>query len=86
MRFVRSSILATLVAVSISPLSAQAQRREPRRWEREPSRFTLIGDLLVAQPKGEFATELDNKGAGINVGGIFRIDKEGLLSIRGDLG
>jgi len=86
MRFVRSSILATLVAMSISPLAAHAQRREPRRWEREPSRFTLVVDGLVAQPKGEFATELDGNGGGLNVGALFRVDKEGLLSIRGDLG
>jgi hypothetical protein len=86
MRFVRSSILATLVAVSLLPFDAQGQRREPRRWESRPSRFTLVGDVLVAQPKGEFATELDTQGYGANVGALFRIDNEGLLSIRGDLG
>lgn len=86
MRFVRTSILATVVAVSFIASAAHAQRRPPRSWEREPSRFSIVGDLLVAQPKGEFATQLDTEGFGMNVGALFRIDREGLLSIRGDLG
>jgi hypothetical protein len=86
MRFVRTSVLAAVVAVSFIPASAHAQRRNPRSWEREPSRFSIVGDLLVSQPKGEFATQLDTEGFGINVGALFRLDREGLLSIRGDLG
>ena len=86
MRFVRTSILATIVAMSFISKPAHAQRRAPRSWDREPSRFSIVGDLLVAQPKGEFATQLDTNGFGINVGGLFRIDREGLLTIRGDLG
>lgn len=86
MRFVRSSILATLVAMSLVSTTADAQRRRPRRWESGPSRFTLVGDLLVAQPKGEFATQLDTQGFGGNVGGLFRLDQEGIFSIRADVG
>lgn len=86
MRFVRSSVLVILVAMSFIPQPAQAQRRALRSWQSEPSRFSLVGDLLVAQPKGEFATQLDRNGFGINVGALMRLDKEGLLSIRGDLG
>lgn len=86
MRLVRSSILAALVAVSFLSTSAEAQRRRVPVWDRGPSRFTLVGDLLVAQPKGEFATQLDTEGFGANIGGLFRIDREGLLSIRADLG
>lgn len=82
---VRSSILATLVALSFVATSAEAQRRRPR-WNPGPSRFTLVGDVLVAQPKGEFATQLDTEGYGANVAGLFRLDREGVLSIRGDLG
>src|SRR5687767_13317354 len=82
----RSSVLTALVAVSFVTTSAEAQRRRPRTWDRRPSRFTLVGDLLVAQPKGEFATQLDTEGFGANIAGLFRIDREGLLSIRGDLG
>ncbi|HXV16950.1 MAG TPA: outer membrane beta-barrel protein [Gemmatimonadaceae bacterium] len=86
MRFVRSSILAAVVAMSFIPIAAHAQRRTPRYWESEPSRFTLVGDLLVAQPKGEFATQIDRNGFGANIGGLFRLDREGLFSIRGDIG
>lgn len=86
MQFVRSSILVGLAAVSMIPFSAQAQRRAPRAWDAKPSRFTIVGDLLVAQPKGEFSTQLDTNGFGANIGGLFRIDDEGLFSIRGDIG
>lgn len=86
MRFVGKSILATVVAISLIPVSAHAQRRMPARWERGPSRFTLAGDLLVAQPKGEFASEIDTNGFGANIGALFRLDNEGILSVRGDVG
>ncbi len=87
MRITRSSILATIIAVSLVSTSASAQsRRAPRRWETGPSRFTIVGDLLVAQPKGEFATQIDTEGAGGNVGGLFRLDKDGIFSIRADVG
>lgn len=86
MRFVRTSILVTAVAGSFISSSADAQRRTPRRWEARPSRFSIVVDGLVAQPKGEFATEVDTEGYGINVGGLFRLDREGMLSVRGDLG
>lgn len=75
-----------LAAVSLVATSADAQRRRPSSWERGPSRFTLVGDLLVAQPKGEFATQLGTEGFGANVAGLFRLDREGLFSIRGDIG
>ncbi|MEO8192601.1 MAG: hypothetical protein ABI681_02040 [Gemmatimonadales bacterium] len=86
MRIGRSSILAAIVAVSFVATSAKAQRRRPSTWAQVPSRFSLVGDLLVAQPKGEFATEIDTEGFGANIGGLFRIDREGLFSLRGDIG
>ncbi len=86
MQFARKSILATIVAVSLVASTAEAQRRRPRAWNPGPSRFSVVGDLLLAQPKGEFGTQLDTQGFGANVGALFRLDKEGLFSIRGDLG
>jgi hypothetical protein len=86
MRQVSSWILVVLVAVSFAATTAEGQRRGRSRWETGPSRFTLVGDLLVAQPKGEFATQLDTEGFGANIGGLFRLDKEGIFSIRADLG
>jgi len=86
MHSVRQWILVGVVMVSFAASVAEAQRRDRRRWDAGPSRFTLAGDLLVAQPKGEFATQLDTEGYGANIAGLFRIDREGILSIRGDLG
>lgn len=83
---ISSSILVALAAVSLVGTSADAQRRRPSSWDTGPSRFTLVGDLLVAQPKGEFATQLDTEGFGANIGGLFRLDREGLFSIRADIG
>lgn len=86
MRLIRSSILATLVALSFISTSADAQiRRRPRVRDVGPSRFTLVFDLLGAQPKGELATQID-EGFGGNLAGLFRLDREGIFSIRGDLG
>jgi opacity protein-like surface antigen len=90
MRFTRSSILAFVAVVAtalVASSTASAQsRRDSHHWETTPSRFTIVGDLLVAQPKGEFATELDGQGYGGNLGGLFRLDKDGILSIRADIG
>jgi hypothetical protein len=86
MRFTRSSILTALIGVAVFSATAGAQHRGGHRWESGPSRFSIEGDLLVAQPKGEFATEIDTQGFGGNVGGLFRLDKEGIFSIRGDIG
>lgn len=87
MRFIRSSILATAAAAALMSTAGKAQsRRGPHQWDAGPSRFTIVGDLLVAQPKGEFKTQINTQGFGGNVGGLFRIDREGVFSIRGDIG
>jgi len=86
MRFTGKSILAALIAVSLVSAAAGAQSRRTHRWETGPSRFSIDGDLLVAQPKGEFSTQIDTQGFGGNVGGLFRLDREGIFSIRADIG
>ncbi|MEO5588917.1 MAG: hypothetical protein ABIS03_04965, partial [Gemmatimonadaceae bacterium] len=69
MRFIHSSVLAVIGGVSLLSTSMlEAQRRAPRMWEAPLSRFSLEGDLLVAQPKGEFATQIDTNGYGGNIG------------------
>ncbi|MEJ7759592.1 MAG: hypothetical protein WKF55_08355 [Gemmatimonadaceae bacterium] len=86
MRLIRSSILVALVVLPFFAASADAQiRRRPRVRDVGPSRFTLVGDLLAAQPKGELASQID-EGYGANVAGLFRLDREGIFSIRADLG
>lgn len=86
MSFAGKSILVAAAAIALVTSTAESQRRRPRSWESEPSRFTIVGDLLVSQPKGEFETQLDTEGFGANVAGLFRVDRDGLFSIRGDLG
>jgi hypothetical protein len=90
MRFTRSSILGFAIAASAFALVPRAsfaqRRRDPDMWKPVPSRFSIEGDLLVAQPKGQFATELNTQGFGANAAGLFRLDKDGIFSIRGDFG
>jgi hypothetical protein len=50
-----------------------------------PSRFSFGGDVVISQPKGEFANNVPN-GYGFDVTGMFRIDPKGYLNIRADVG
>ena len=50
-----------------------------------PTRFSFGGDVVVSQPKGEFATNVPN-GYGFDLTGMFRIDPKGYFNIRADVG
>jgi hypothetical protein len=50
-----------------------------------PSRFSFGGDVVISQPKGEFANNVPT-GYGFDLTGMFRIDPRGYLNIRADLG
>jgi len=50
-----------------------------------PSRFSFGGDVVISQPKGEFANNVPN-GYGFDMTGMFRIDPKGWFNIRADLG
>jgi hypothetical protein len=50
-----------------------------------PSRFSVGGDVVISQPKGEFARNAPN-GYGFDGTGMFRIDPKGYLNIRADVG
>jgi len=50
-----------------------------------PSRFSFGGDVVISQPKGEFASNVPN-GYGFDMTGMFRIDPKGWFNIRADLG
>ena len=77
----RLSLVALLLAATATEASAQTRRREPLF----PSRFTIVGDLLVAQPKGEFEKNVD-VGAGGNIVALYKLDRAGVFSLRADLG
>lgn len=86
MRYVRTTILAAVVALPYGVSSLHAQIRErPRVFIQKPSRFTIGGGLLVSQPKGDLANNIDN-GFGGDFYGLFRVDRDGVLSLRADLG
>jgi hypothetical protein len=50
-----------------------------------PSRFSVGGDLVISQPKGEFANNVPN-GFGFDLTGMFKVDPRGFFNIRADLG
>lgn len=50
-----------------------------------PSRFTVGGDGVLSQPKGEFAANVGH-GFGFNLNGLFKLDYKGYLSLRADAG
>ena len=77
----RLSLVSLLSVVAASAPDAQT----PPRGALFPTRFTIAGDLLVAQPKGEFGSNVDN-GFGGNVVFTYKLDQAGVFSLRGDLG
>lgn len=86
MRFARQSILAAIVAAPFFVSSLQGQiRSRPLIQVERPSRFTIGGGLLFSQPKGELAENIDN-GIGGDIYGMFRLDPEGVVSLRVDGG
>lgn len=50
-----------------------------------PSRFTLGGDAVMLQPKGEFASNIA-RGWGLNGSALFRVDANGYVQLRLDGG
>jgi hypothetical protein len=92
MRIVHQTILggfAAIVSVAAAPfvyvpLHAQITARPLIQMER-PSRFTIGGGLLMSQPRGELASNIDN-GFGGDLYGLFRLDPAGVLSLRADIG
>lgn len=86
MKILRGTILVAMTATPflISSVGAQITARPLVQIER-PSRFTIGGGLLVSQPKGEFAENIDN-GFGGDLFGLFKLDPAGALSLRADVG
>lgn len=92
MQFIRQTTLvgfAAIVSVAeaplfVVPLEAQITTR-PRVQIEKPSRFTIGGALLMSDPRGELANNIDN-GFGGDLYGLFRIDPAGVFSLRADVG
>ena len=81
MRSKAVSVLSTaFICASASTVAAQTNYPVAG-----PSRFTVGGDGVLSQPKGEFAGNV-GKGFGFNLNGRFNIDYKGYLSLRADGG
>jgi hypothetical protein len=86
MKTVRGTILVAMITAPSLAASAGAQiTARPSIMVEEPSRFTIGGNLVLSQPKGEFANNIDN-GFGADGFVRMRLDRAGILSIRADLG
>src|SRR5215213_5222848 len=79
MNLLRSVGLIGVLAV-VSPVQAQNVGRD-----RIQTRFELGGSPLVAQPVGPFA-DLVDEGFGLDLHGLVRLDDDGILGLRLDLG
>ncbi len=74
---------APALALLLFPIvAADAQRREPIELK---NRIQGAIHLQVTEPKGEFAKNTGN-GFGINFAGIGRLEPNGLVNVRTDLG
>jgi hypothetical protein len=76
--------LATLAVFSFAGV-AGAQQTVLFKAPAVPSRFTLGGDIVMLQPKGDFASNI-GRGAGLNGTALFRLDDKGYLQLRVDGG
>ncbi len=76
-----SVLISAVIVASGSSLDAQV----PFYSGSLPSRFSVGGDFVVSQPKGEFANNVPN-GYGFDLTGMFRLDRRGVFNIRADLG
>ena len=77
-----SAVLVLITSISAAASSALSAQSALSTF---PSRFGFGGDIVLSQPKGEFASNVGN-GYGFDLTGIFRIDPKGWLNIRADGG
>jgi hypothetical protein len=83
----RPGFNATLAALGVAVLSGVAGGQQTVLFKAPavPSRFTLGGDAVMLQPKGDFAANI-GRGWGFNGTGLFRVDRKGFVQLRLDGG
>jgi hypothetical protein len=74
-------LMTACILASASAVDAQIVTDIPQI----PSRFSVGGNFVIAQPKGEFANNVPT-GYGLDATGMFRLDPKGYFNIRADLG
>jgi opacity protein-like surface antigen len=84
MRVGSGSVAGVLLAM-VTLASAPVVLAQELPTERVPTRWSLSGGVVVAQPVGEFS-EYVGTGFGAAMQALFRIDPSGILSLRGDIG
>lgn len=50
-----------------------------------PSRFSVGENIVMSQPRGEFASNV-GRGHGFDLNGLLKLDYRGFVSIRADVG
>jgi hypothetical protein len=83
----RTRFRPTLVMLAVFAFAhaAKAQQTVLFKAPAFPSRFTLGGDIVMIQPKADFASNI-GRGGGLNATALFRLDEKGYLQLRFDGG
>ncbi|GAC1413792.1 MAG: hypothetical protein NVSMB53_11630 [Gemmatimonadaceae bacterium] len=82
MRFKAVPVLSTAFAFLLGPgLRAQVVSNSASL----PSHFSVGGNVVMSQPKGEFASNV-GRGYGFDLSGLFKLDYRGFVAIRADVG
>jgi opacity protein-like surface antigen len=76
------AVLPVLALALLAPAAASAQHLQAVEL---PTRWSLSGGVLVAQPVGEFSDYV-SVGFGAGAQALFRLDPAGIVSLRADLG
>lgn len=76
--------VSVLIAAIVVAFQSTAQAQTGMRIQ-VPSRFQIGGDVVIAQPKSELATNIGN-GYGFDFTGMFRLDPKGYFNLRADGG
>jgi hypothetical protein len=79
------AVLVASTAIAALASMAGAQQTVVFKEPSFPSRFTLGGDAVMVQPKGDFANNI-GRGWGFNGTGLFRVDDKGYVQLRLDGG
>lgn len=82
MQFKAVSVLSTAFIFALG-MGLQAQMLPTSKSG--PSRFTVGGNGVMSQPKGEFASNV-GRGYGFDLNGLFKLDYRGYLNLRADVG
>lgn len=83
--FSRALLSTGVLALMAVPCASNAQLTVPARSAPEFPRFTVAADLVSAQPKGDLATYIGT-GWGGNGTGLLRLEQQGVLHARFDIG